>query len=75
MPVSATVSTADRSLASLDLARNCGADLVVKADGNEVQTIKDLTGGHGAEAHARNRPCRNAFRMTSSNGRSASART
>ncbi len=46
----ATVIAVDRSLASLDLARNCGADLVVKADGDEVQTIKDLTGGHGAEA-------------------------
>jgi NAD+-dependent secondary alcohol dehydrogenase Adh1 len=46
----ATVIAVDRSLGSLDLARSCGADLVVKADGDEVQTIKDLTGGHGAEA-------------------------
>ena len=34
-----------------------------------------LPGGHRAEGHARNRPWRNALRMISSNGRSASART
>lgn len=46
----ATVIAVDRSLNSLELARTCGADLLVKADGNEVEAIKELTGGHGAEA-------------------------
>src|SRR5215469_8825014 len=32
------------------LAAVCGAEHVVKSDGNEVQTVLELTGGNGAEA-------------------------
>src|ERR1700720_1652055 len=39
-----------RSPVALELARGCGADHVVKQDGNEVEAVLSLTGGHGAEA-------------------------
>jgi NAD+-dependent secondary alcohol dehydrogenase Adh1 len=35
---------------ALNLAKECGAHYVVKADGNEVESVLALTGGHGAEA-------------------------
>jgi NAD+-dependent secondary alcohol dehydrogenase Adh1 len=41
------VDIADESLA---LAKEKGADYLVKADGNEVEAVKALTGGAGAEA-------------------------
>jgi NAD+-dependent secondary alcohol dehydrogenase Adh1 len=41
------VDIADESLA---LAKEKGADYVIKADGNEVEAVKALTGGVGAEA-------------------------
>lgn len=46
----ASVIAVDRSDASLELAKQCGADHLIKADGNEVEAIKELTDGQGAEA-------------------------
>ncbi len=46
----ANVIAVDRSDASLGLAKLCGADHLIKADGNEVEAIKELTDGQGAEA-------------------------
>ncbi|MDJ0894438.1 MAG: NAD(P)-dependent alcohol dehydrogenase [Alphaproteobacteria bacterium] len=46
----AEIIVIDRSDLALGLAGECGAHHSVKADGNEVQAILDLTGGHGAEA-------------------------
>ena len=46
----ARVIVVDRSEGSLELARECGADETVLADGNEVEAIRDRTDGHGAEA-------------------------
>jgi NAD+-dependent secondary alcohol dehydrogenase Adh1 len=46
----ARVIVVDRSEGSLELARECGADETVLADGKEVETVRDLTDGHGAEA-------------------------
>lgn len=46
----ARVIVVDRSEASLELARECGADDVVVADGREVDAIRDRTDGLGAEA-------------------------
>lgn len=46
----AEVIVVDVSDRALDLARQLGADHVVKADGNEVEAVKALTGGAGAEA-------------------------
>lgn len=46
----ATVIAVDRSDGSLELAKQCGADHLIKADGNEVEAIKELTDGQGAEA-------------------------
>jgi NAD+-dependent secondary alcohol dehydrogenase Adh1 len=40
----------DPSDLSLSLAESCGADALVKADGNEVQKVLELTNGRGAEA-------------------------
>jgi NAD+-dependent secondary alcohol dehydrogenase Adh1 len=40
----------DRSDAARELARELGADHVVTADGQEVEAVRELTGGHGAEA-------------------------
>lgn len=40
----------DRSEGSLELARECGADEVVLADGGEVEAIRERTNGLGAEA-------------------------
>jgi NAD+-dependent secondary alcohol dehydrogenase Adh1 len=40
----------DRSETALNLARESGADYAVKADGNEVERVLDLTGRNGAEA-------------------------
>src|SRR5229473_1340973 len=42
--------TAYRAAKSLDLAKECGAHHVVKADGNEVEAVLALTSGRGAEA-------------------------
>src|SRR6476660_623331 len=46
----AEIIVIDRADKSLDLAQECGAHHVVKADGNEVEAVLALTGGRGAEA-------------------------
>jgi NAD+-dependent secondary alcohol dehydrogenase Adh1 len=46
----ARVIVVDRSEGSLELARECGADDVVLADGGEVEAIRERTDGLGAEA-------------------------
>ena len=46
----ARVIVVDRSEGSLELARECGADEVVLADGGEVESIRERTNGLGAEA-------------------------
>jgi NAD+-dependent secondary alcohol dehydrogenase Adh1 len=46
----AEIIVIDLSDQSLDLARQSGADHLVKADGNEVEAVRALTGGAGAEA-------------------------
>lgn len=46
----AEIIVIDLSDQSLQLAKECGADHLVKADGNEVEAIRALTGGAGAEA-------------------------
>jgi len=46
----ADVIVVDKSDASLELAGKIGADRLVKADGNEVEAVLQLTGGQGAEA-------------------------
>jgi NAD+-dependent secondary alcohol dehydrogenase Adh1 len=35
---------------ALQLAKECGAHHTVKSDGNEMEAVAALTGGHGAEA-------------------------
>jgi NAD+-dependent secondary alcohol dehydrogenase Adh1 len=45
----ATVIVVDRSEDSLELARECGADDVVLADGGEVEAVRERTDGLGAE--------------------------
>ena len=44
------VIVVDRSEGSLELARDCGADETLIADGNEVASVRERTDGHGAEA-------------------------
>ena len=46
----AEIIVVDRSDTALKLAKECGAHHLVKADGNEVEAVAALTGGHGAEA-------------------------
>src|SRR3984893_7629841 len=46
----AEIIAVDRSDLALDLAKECGADHIVKADGNEVDAVLALTDGAGAEA-------------------------
>jgi NAD+-dependent secondary alcohol dehydrogenase Adh1 len=46
----ARVIVVDRSEESLELARECGADETVIADGKEVEVVRERTDGHGAEA-------------------------
>jgi NAD+-dependent secondary alcohol dehydrogenase Adh1 len=46
----AEIIVIDRAARSLDLAKECGAHHVVKADGNEVEAVLALTSGRGAEA-------------------------
>ena len=46
----AEIIVIDRSDMALQLAEECGAHHKVKGDGNEVQAVAALTGGHGAEA-------------------------
>ncbi len=46
----AEIIAVDRSDLALELAKDCGADQIVKADGNEVEAVLALTGGAGAEA-------------------------
>lgn len=45
----ARVIVVDRSPEALELARGLGADETVLADGSEVEAVRDLTGGDGAE--------------------------
>jgi len=46
----AEIIVIDRSPDALKLAEQLGAHHVVEADGTQVEAVKDLTGGHGAEA-------------------------
>jgi NAD+-dependent secondary alcohol dehydrogenase Adh1 len=46
----ADIIAVDRSDTALGLAKECGAQFSVKADGNEVEAIMALTDGKGAEA-------------------------
>ncbi|SFW80093.1 NAD(P)-dependent alcohol dehydrogenase [Amycolatopsis australiensis] len=46
----ATLVVLDRNPAALKLAEQIGADVTIVADGSHVDTVLDLTGGHGAEA-------------------------
>ncbi|MEU9889608.1 NAD(P)-dependent alcohol dehydrogenase [Sphaerisporangium sp. NPDC051011] len=45
----AQIIVVDRSAEALKLAAGLGADHVVQADGEQVQAVRDLTGGLGAE--------------------------
>jgi NAD+-dependent secondary alcohol dehydrogenase Adh1 len=46
----AEIIVIDRADKSLDLAKECGAHHLVKADGNEVEAVLALTAARGAEA-------------------------
>ena len=46
----AEIIAVDRSETALQLAKECGAHHLVRADGNELQRVLDLTDGKGAEA-------------------------
>ena len=46
----AEIIIVDRSDMALQLAKECGAHHLVKADGNEVARVLELTKGKGAEA-------------------------
>lgn len=46
----AEIIAIDRSDMALQLAKECGAHHTMKSDGNEVEALAALTGGHGAEA-------------------------
>ena len=46
----ARIIVVDRSDAALKLAQELRADYIVKADGNEVEKVKEITKGYGAEA-------------------------
>jgi NAD+-dependent secondary alcohol dehydrogenase Adh1 len=46
----ADIIAVDRSELALGLAKECGAHHLVKADENQVEAVRDLTGGKGAEA-------------------------
>jgi NAD+-dependent secondary alcohol dehydrogenase Adh1 len=46
----AKIIAIDRSELALNLAKECGAHHVIKADGNEVEAVLALTQGAGAEA-------------------------
>jgi len=46
----AEIIVVDRAETALALARDCGADHGVRADGTQVEQVMALTGGHGAEA-------------------------
>jgi NAD+-dependent secondary alcohol dehydrogenase Adh1 len=46
---SAELIVVDRNAAAVELARTIGADHGVVADGNHVERVLELTGGHGAE--------------------------
>jgi NAD+-dependent secondary alcohol dehydrogenase Adh1 len=46
----ASIIAVDRSDVALSLAEECGAEHIIKADGNEVEAILGLTEGNGAEA-------------------------
>jgi NAD+-dependent secondary alcohol dehydrogenase Adh1 len=46
----AKIIVVERSDAALKLAQDLGADHIVKADGNELESVKTITRGYGAEA-------------------------
>jgi NAD+-dependent secondary alcohol dehydrogenase Adh1 len=46
----ADIIAVDRSELALGLAKECGAHHLVKADDNQVEAVRDLTNGKGAEA-------------------------
>lgn len=46
----AEIIVLDRSDIALELASQCGAHHVIKADGDEVKAVLELTSGNGAEA-------------------------
>lgn len=56
----AEIIVVDRDDKSLELAKTCGAHHLVKADGNEVETVLAKTGGRGAGG--RDRFCRRGRR-------------
>jgi len=68
----AAIIAVDRSDLALGLARECGADHAVKADGNEVEAVMQLTGGAGAQAVldfvGEGSAVANALRMTANAG-------
>ena len=45
-----SASLIDPSEKALELARDVGADELVKVDGSQVETVRELTDGHGVEA-------------------------
>ncbi|HLI89847.1 MAG TPA: NAD(P)-dependent alcohol dehydrogenase [Ktedonobacteraceae bacterium] len=45
----AEIIVVDRSRAALDLCRKWGADYTVLAEGSQVATVREITGGRGAE--------------------------
>jgi NAD+-dependent secondary alcohol dehydrogenase Adh1 len=46
----ADIIAIDRSELAMELAKECGAHYTLKADGNQVEAVKQLTNGKGAEA-------------------------
>lgn len=47
---SATLVVLDRNPEALTLAKELGADHTILADGSHIEKVRELTGGHGAEA-------------------------
>lgn len=68
----ATIVVVDRNPDALELAAGLGADRAVLADGQHVDAVRDLTGGHGAEVVldfvAEQGAQHDAFAMTRRNG-------
>jgi NAD+-dependent secondary alcohol dehydrogenase Adh1 len=68
----ARIVVVDRNAEALELAEQLGADHTVLADGHQVDTVLDLTGGNGAEVVldfvAEQGAQQDAFAMTRRNG-------
>ena len=52
----ADIIVVDKAEASLELAKKVGAHKLVKADGNEVEAVLELTGGQGARRSSTSSP-------------------